>query len=67
MDGFAVLETLRANEHWRSISVIVVTAKDLSRKERKLLRGRAEGILQKGAYRRQQLVDMVRKRLEAVE
>jgi len=48
VDGFAVLESVKANEATRSIPVIVVTAKTLTREERDILNRGVESLLQKG-------------------
>ena len=56
MDGFEVLETMRGEEAWREIPVIIVTAKDLTREEVDRLNGRVVKVLQKGAYQRRDLV-----------
>ena len=50
MDGFEFLETLRKHDNpaWRGVPVVVVTAKDLTRDERKFLNQRVETIVQKG-------------------
>ena len=36
MDGFEFAEELRRHEAWRTIPILVVTAKDLSDRERQL-------------------------------
>jgi signal transduction histidine kinase/CheY-like chemotaxis protein len=68
MDGFEFLDHVRAREDWRSIPTIIVTAKDLSDDDRKRLSGYVEGILQKGAYKTEDLLreihDLVRARIE---
>lgn len=56
MDGFAVIEALQNNEMWRTIPVIVVTAKDLSREERALLERSTKNIVQKGANARKEII-----------
>ena len=61
MDGFRFLTELRQNEAWRSIPVVVLTARDLSSEERLRLRGQVETILQKGASSREELLREVRK------
>jgi threonine synthase len=50
MDGFAVLDALRADEATQDIPVIVVTAKELTAAERDKLTGQIESLLQKGAF-----------------
>jgi len=59
MDGFEFLLELRQVEAWRDIPVVVVSAKDLTEEDRRRLSGDAESILQKGAYTRQELRDLV--------
>jgi len=56
MDGFAFIEALRQQDAWRSIPVVVVTAKDLTPEDRRRLNGCVEQILQKGAYSREELL-----------
>jgi signal transduction histidine kinase/CheY-like chemotaxis protein len=60
MDGFQFLEEIRKHDTWRSIPVIVVTAKELSAEDRQRLNGSVEKILQKGAYSREELLREVR-------
>ncbi len=60
MDGFAFVLELRKTEVWRSIPVVVVTAKDLTDEDRLRLNGYVEKILQKGAYSREALLAEVR-------
>jgi threonine synthase len=50
MDGFAVLEALRADKTTRDIPVIVVTAKELTPAERARLGTQIESLLQKGSF-----------------
>jgi signal transduction histidine kinase/DNA-binding response OmpR family regulator len=51
MDGFELLQHLRARPDWRRIPVLVVTAKDLSEAERAALNGRVVQIVHKDAIR----------------
>lgn len=60
MDGFQFLEEVRKHEAWRSIPVIVITAKTLTAEDRQRLNGSVEKILQKGAYSREELIREVR-------
>ncbi len=61
MDGFEFLDLLRRNEAWDSIPVVVLTAKDLTPRERAMLSGNVERVLQKGSSTRDALVREVRK------
>jgi Amt family ammonium transporter len=60
MDGFQFLKELRQNPAWRSIPVIIVTAREISLEERQQLNGNVKKILQKGAYSREDLLSEVR-------
>ena len=60
MDGFEFLVELRKVDAWRSIPVIVVTAKDLTDHDRRQLSGSVATVLQKGAYERDELMAQVR-------
>ena len=59
LDGFQVVEELQKHEDWRHIPVIVVTAKHLTPSERERLNGHVEGVLQKGSYGREHLLEFV--------
>jgi threonine synthase len=50
MDGFAVIDALRADSQTQDIPVIVVTAKELTEPERNRLNGQIDSLLQKGAF-----------------
>jgi CheY-like chemotaxis protein len=65
MDGFEFLTEFRRNEGWRTIPIVVVTAKDLSRDERERLNGYVQKILQKGAHGRAELLAEVRELVAA--
>ena len=56
VDGFAVLESIKADKATRSIPVVVVTAKTLSQKERDTLNKGVEALLEKGIFERQELL-----------
>ena len=60
MDGFQFVAELDRHEEWRDIPVVVITAMDLTNEQREQLGGRVERILQKGAYTRDELIDIVR-------
>ena len=67
MDGFQFLDEVRKREAWRSIPIIVVTAKELTAEDRQRLNGSVEKILQKGAYDREELLREVARLLGASE
>jgi len=50
IDGFDVLETIRADERLADTRIIVITAKSLSASERRRLSGQIELLLQKGSF-----------------
>ena len=60
MDGFEFVAEFRRHDGWRSIPIIVVTAKDVAEEDRDRLNGGVERILQKGAYTREVLLREVR-------
>lgn len=59
MDGFELVHELRQSDRWRSIPVIVLTAKELTEIDRQKLYGHVEKIFQKGSYQRQALLTEV--------
>ena len=61
MDGFAFIAELRQREDWRTIPIVVMTAKDLTPEERQWLHGSVAKVLQKGAYSRADLLGEVRR------
>jgi signal transduction histidine kinase/CheY-like chemotaxis protein len=65
MNGFEFLAELQARPEWRSIPVVVVTAKDLTAEEHARLSGRVAEVLRKGAYTREHLLSEVRQRVAA--
>ena len=65
MDGFQFLHELRQHEAWQNIPVIVVTAKDLTEDDQRMLNGKVAQILAKGAYGREQLIQDIRRLVAA--
>jgi CheY-like chemotaxis protein len=61
MDGFQVLNVLRSTPAWKTIPVLVVTAKELTPEEHQRLGGVADRTIQKGAYSRDELLHEVRR------
>jgi CheY-like chemotaxis protein len=60
LDGFEFVAELQQQEAWRSLPVIVLTAKDITPADQQQLRGYVEQILQKGAYSQEQLLSKIR-------
>jgi threonine synthase len=67
MDGFAVLDALKADESTASIAVIVVTAKALTPDEQNQLRGRIHSLMQKGEFLDDELVEEINALLKSDE
>jgi len=59
MDGFGVIEALKADEQTASISVIVVTAQELTEDEKGRLKGRIHALMQKGEFLNDELLEEV--------
>jgi CheY-like chemotaxis protein len=60
MDGFEFVADLRSREEWRTIPVVVVTAKDLTQEDRVRINGYVTQVIQKGMYSRDALLAEVR-------
>jgi PAS domain S-box-containing protein len=60
MDGFEFVRRFRKHDTWRTVPIIVLTAKDLSPEDHARLNGYVERILHKGAYSRESLLAEVR-------
>jgi PAS domain S-box-containing protein len=56
MDGFEFIAELRRRDEWRSIPVVVITAKDLTVEDHRRLNGYVAAIVQKSAYSREELL-----------
>ena len=50
MDGFEFVSELRKHQAWRSIPIVVITAKTLTKEDRLLLQGHVQKVLQKGDF-----------------
>ena len=60
MDGFQFVDELRKHKSWRSIPIVVITAKDITSEDRLRLDGYVKKILNKGALNREKLLPEVR-------
>lgn len=59
MDGFEFVHRLRQDERWRSIPVIILTAKSITQEDRQKLNGEVSKIFEKGSYQRSVLFNEV--------
>jgi PAS domain S-box-containing protein len=66
VDGFAVLEAVKADPATRSIPIIVITAKELSDEDRRVLNGQIEVLLQKGLLDEEELLQNLAQALELI-
>lgn len=60
IDGFGVMDALEKDTNTSGIPIIVVTAKDLTPEEKRRLHGRIHGLMQKGEFMNDDLLDGVR-------
>ena len=60
MDGFEFITELRRHDEWRSIPVVVITARDLTAEDHRRLNGYVSATVQKSAYSREDMVAEVR-------
>jgi CheY-like chemotaxis protein len=60
MDGFAFAAQLHRHPEWRSIPIVVLTAKDLTEAELAILNGSVHSIVDKGGRSRSELMHEVR-------
>ena len=67
MDGFEVVHRMSLNPEWRTIPVILLTARDLSHEERRALDMGTARIIQKGMFSRDELQAEMRVALGADE
>ena len=65
MDGFELVEALRAKPETASIPIVVLTAKDLSEGERARLAVETEKVLRKSLHSRSELAAELRRVLSA--
>ena len=59
MDGFEFIAEMHRHEEWKSIPVIVITARDLSAEDKIRLNGNVSRVLQKGLFSRDELLQQV--------
>jgi CheY-like chemotaxis protein len=65
MDGFEVVAKVRNDARWRSIPIVVITAKDLTDEDRARLNGGVARVFRKGSIAREELLRELRQLLAA--
>jgi CheY-like chemotaxis protein len=64
LDGFSLIETVRANPHLRNIPVIIFTGGDLEEEQRRELLSAGQELLQKSLFTEQELLATIESCLE---
>ncbi len=64
MDGFDFAAELRRRDEWRDTPILVMTAMDVSAEDRLRLNGHVLGVLQKGSYSREALLEEIRHEIQ---
>jgi CheY-like chemotaxis protein len=64
VDGFAVVERLRANAATAAIPIVILTSKNLTPDEKARLNGEIAYLARKGEFSREAFVELVRGLLE---
>jgi CheY-like chemotaxis protein len=59
VDGFAVVDRLRADPATAGVPIVVLTAKEMTSDDRQRLAGQIDYLAQKGAFGRAELVELV--------
>ncbi|HWE49506.1 MAG TPA: response regulator [Bryobacteraceae bacterium] len=59
MDGFEFITEMERRPEWKSIPVIVITARDLTAEDKARLTGHVSRVLQKGLYSRDELLRQI--------
>jgi len=67
MDGFEFVMEMRKLNESKAIPIVVVTAKDVTEEDRRLLNGNVVGLIQKGGLDRESLLAQLREQLAAAE
>ena len=61
MDGFQFLSKIKKIKKYQNIPVVILTSKDLSKKDYDYLKGDVVRIIQKGSYKTDEILDYVNK------
>jgi len=61
MDGFAVLEHLRADDRWQSIPVVILSGADVSDTQRALLQKHTQDFIEKGKFSKELISQTIKR------
>jgi threonine synthase len=64
VDGFTLIDTLKSNPETSRIPIVVVTAKELTVKERARLSGQIDLLLQKGSFIDEEFIESLVSKLD---
>jgi len=64
MDGFAVLEQLKKSKEHKDLPVIIVTAKNLTNKEKSYLRDRAGFVIEKSGTHIEKIMEILSNKIK---
>ena len=64
MDGFELLNILKADDDLKTIPVIVITSKDLTEEDYAFLSDNVDQVIQKGNYTRKELIIRINKAIK---
>jgi CheY-like chemotaxis protein len=67
VDGFAVVEQLRADPLVKDVPIVVLTSKQMTRADHERLAGRISFLAEKGTFAQAELVDLIRRLADARE
>ena len=56
MDGFELLNILKADDNLKNIPIIIITSKDLTEEDYAFLSDNVDHVIQKGKYNRKELI-----------
>ena len=61
MDGFAVLERLRADDRWRHIPVVILSGAEVSIQQRALLQQNTQDFVEKGKFSKELISQTIKR------
>jgi signal transduction histidine kinase/DNA-binding response OmpR family regulator len=61
MDGFAVLEHLRADDRWQDIPVVILSGADVSEPQRAILQQNAQDFIEKGKFSKELISQTIKR------